>query len=91
VGAAANLATVGLWVLTRTKGLPIGPEPWTPEKLGWLDAITAVFEMGLVTCIALALRGVRLQIRRLQVVAALAIALIAILTSVALLGADMPQ
>jgi hypothetical protein len=44
-----------------------------------------------VTCIALALRGVRLQIRRLQVVAALAIALIAILTSVALLGADMPQ
>jgi hypothetical protein len=91
VGAAANLATLTLWVFTRTKGLPIGPEPWTPEKLGLLDAITAVFEIGLVTSIALALRGVRLHLRRLQVVAGLTIALIAILTSVALLGAGMPQ
>jgi hypothetical protein len=91
VGAAANLATLTLWVFTRTKGLPIGPEPWTPEKFGQLDAITAVFELGLVTSIALALRGVRLHLRRLQVVAALTIALIAILTSVALLGAGMPE
>jgi hypothetical protein len=91
VGAAANLATVGLWAFTRTKGLPIGPEPWTPEKLGRLDAITAVFELGLVTSIALVLGGVRLHLRRLQVVAELTIALIAILTSVALLGAGMPE
>jgi hypothetical protein len=91
VGAAANLATLTLWVFTRTKGLPIGPEPWTPEKLGRLDAITAVFELGLVTSIALALRGVGLPLRRLQVVAGLTIALIAILTSVALLGAGMPE
>ena len=91
VGAAANLAILTLWVFTRTTGLPIGPEPWTPEKFGRLDAITAVFELGLVTSIALALRGVRLQIRRLQVVAGLTIALIAILTSVALLGAGMPE
>jgi hypothetical protein len=91
VGAAANLATLTLWAFTRTKGLPIGPEPWTPEKFGRLDAITAVFELGLVTSIALALRGVRLHLRRLQVAAGLTIALIAILTSVALLDAGMPQ
>jgi hypothetical protein len=91
VGAAANLATLTLWAFTRTKGLPIGPEPWTPEKFGRLDAITAVFELGLVTSIALALHGVRLHLRRLQVAAGLTIALIAILTSVALLGAGMPE
>lgn len=91
VGAATNLATLALWAFTRTKGLPIGPEPWTPEKFGLLDGITAVFEIGLVTSIALALRSVRLRVRRLQVVAGLTIALIAILTSVALLGASIPQ
>jgi hypothetical protein len=91
VGAAANLATLALWVFTRIKGLPLGPEPWTPERLGLLDAITAFFEIGLVSSIALVLRGVRLRVRRLQVVAGLTIALIAILTSVALLGAGMPQ
>jgi hypothetical protein len=89
VGAAANLATLALWAVTRTKGLPLGPEPWTPEKFGPLDGITAVFEIGLVTAIALALRSVPLRRRRLQAIAALAIALVAILTSVALLGTGM--
>jgi MFS family permease len=91
VGAAANLATLALWAFTRSKGLPLGPEPWTPEQLGLLDGITAAFELGLVTAIALALRRVRLPRRQVQAVAGLAIALIAVLTSVALLGAGMPQ
>jgi hypothetical protein len=91
IGAAANLATLALWVFTRTKGLPIGPEPWTPEKFGLVDAITAVFEIGLLSSVTLVLGGVRLPVRRLNVVAGLTIALIAILTSVALLGAGMPQ
>jgi hypothetical protein len=39
----------------------------------------------------LALRSVPLRRRRLQAIAALAIALVAILTSVALLGTGMPQ
>ena len=90
-GAAANLATLALWAFTRTKGLPIGPEPWTPEALGLLDAITAVFEVGLVSSLALALGGVRVHVRRLQIVTGLTIALIAILTSVALLAAGMPK
>ena len=91
VGAAINLATLALWAFTRTMGLPIGPEPWTPEKFGLLDAITAAFEIGLLTSIALALRGVRLHLRRVQVAAGLTVALIAIMTSVALLGAGMPE
>jgi hypothetical protein len=91
VGAVANLATLALWAFTRTKGLPLGPEPWTPEKFGPLDGITAVFEIGLVTAIALALRSLQLRRRRLQAIAGLAIALVAILTSVALLGTGMPQ
>jgi hypothetical protein len=91
VGAAANLATLVLWACSRTKGLPLGPEPWTPEQLGPLDAVTAAFELGLVITIALALRSVRLPRRPVQAVAGLAIALIAVLTSVVLLGAAMPQ
>src|SRR5712692_7698368 len=28
VGAVANAATIILWTLTRTVGLPVGPQPW---------------------------------------------------------------
>src|SRR5689334_15967912 len=42
VFAAAALVAAGclaLWLVSRTTGLPIGPEPWKPEAVGMPDVI----------------------------------------------------
>jgi tryptophan-rich sensory protein len=43
-----NAAVIVLWTLTRTVGLPIGPETWQPEAVGALDVISTLFEVALV-------------------------------------------
>jgi hypothetical protein len=48
VGAVANAATIILWALTRTVGLPIGPEPWHAEAIGTLDLIATLLELAIV-------------------------------------------
>ncbi len=53
VGIFANTAVLLLWVLSRTAGLPVGAEPWTPEAVGGLDVAAGLAEVGVV---ALALR-----------------------------------
>jgi hypothetical protein len=40
-GAAANGVIVALWVMSRTVGVPVGPQPWVPEPVGAVDAIAA--------------------------------------------------
>ena len=54
-GAAANLAIVGLWAVTRTVGVPAGPHAGKVEEAGLLDvaataseALLAVILVGLV-------------------------------------------
>jgi len=49
--AAMSLATVALWAVSRTAGLPFGPEPWTAEAVGPLDLSATVLEI--VTAAAL--------------------------------------
>ncbi len=41
----STVALVALWVLSRTTGLPIGPEPWKPEDMGVPDIICIVLEV----------------------------------------------
>ena len=48
VGAVGNAITIILWTLTRTIGLPAGPEPWHPEAIGPQDAISTILELVLV-------------------------------------------
>jgi len=48
VGAAGNAAVIMLWTVTRTVGLPVGPEPWRPETIGTLDVISTLLELALV-------------------------------------------
>jgi hypothetical protein len=43
-----NAAVILLWLLSRTSGLPIGPEPGTAEALGWRDGVATSYEAGLV-------------------------------------------
>jgi diguanylate cyclase (GGDEF)-like protein len=44
-GAFSNLATVGVWAVSRTTGTPFGPAPWRPEPVGSLDVLTCIVEL----------------------------------------------
>jgi hypothetical protein len=48
LGAIGNAAVVALWSMTRTVGLPVGPEPWRPEAIGTLDVVSTLFEVVIV-------------------------------------------
>lgn len=51
VMAAGNATAVGVWLLSRTLGLPVGPERWVPEAVGPADVATTVLEVAIVaTC-----------------------------------------
>jgi hypothetical protein len=52
VGAAGNAMVIILWTLTRTVGLPVGPEPWRPESIGALDVISTLLELAIVIAAA---------------------------------------
>jgi hypothetical protein len=46
--AAVNAGIVGLWILSRTKGVPLGPEPWVAERTGPLDVVASACEVAIV-------------------------------------------
>jgi hypothetical protein len=48
IGAAGNLAVVVIWALSRTSGLPIGPDARAAETVGLLDLIATLDEVMLV-------------------------------------------
>jgi hypothetical protein len=49
IGAVAfNLAIIGLWVASRTVGVPIAPHPWVPEAVGAADVLATVAEIVIV-------------------------------------------
>jgi hypothetical protein len=39
-----NAAVIGLWLVTRTTGLPVGPEPWEAEAVGTADLLCSGLE-----------------------------------------------
>jgi hypothetical protein len=53
-GAVANGAIVALWALSRTIGIPIGPEAWTPEPVSTLDVAATLMEVLLVVSVVIA-------------------------------------
>jgi hypothetical protein len=44
-GMIGSLVLVGLWINSRTVGIPIGPQPWTPERVGFADVLSTIFEV----------------------------------------------
>lgn len=48
VGLVVNAIVVGVWVWSRTAGLPIGPEPGTAEEIGAADSISTALEAVIV-------------------------------------------
>jgi hypothetical protein len=56
LGVAANAGIVVLWIVTRTAGIPLGPESGEVEPVGLLDILAAVAELGVVLGAIAALR-----------------------------------
>jgi hypothetical protein len=59
--AAMNAAVIGLWLVTRTTGLPIGPEPWQAEAVGTADLVSSGLEAVVVVLLVLTLRRPQVQ------------------------------
>jgi hypothetical protein len=57
IGIAGNAAVVALWLVTRTVGIPLGPESGRVEAVGALDLICAGIEIGIVALSVHALRS----------------------------------
>jgi hypothetical protein len=43
--SAVQAGLVVLWLASRTTGLPVPPEPWTPEAVGVVDAVAVTLEV----------------------------------------------
>ena len=61
LGVIGNAAIVVLWVITRTVGTLVGPEPDTPEPIGMADSIATAFELTIVVAGAWLAWGVRMR------------------------------
>src|ERR1700712_1833073 len=54
--AVGSLLVVGLWLVSRTVGLPIGPSIWTPDPVGAIDTIASGDEIALALLMGFRLR-----------------------------------
>jgi hypothetical protein len=43
-GAGLTLLVIGIWLLSRTTGVPIAPVPWRPEAVGMPDLLVTIME-----------------------------------------------
>lgn len=59
-GVAGNAGIAAVWGLSRTSGLPFGPEPWAAEPVAPLDVAATAFELGIVA-VGIALLAARLS------------------------------
>jgi FtsP/CotA-like multicopper oxidase with cupredoxin domain len=93
--AGGSAALVGLWLVSRTAGLPIGPEAGHPEELGLPDLICNVMEVvATLLLLILSARHPRQPARRrwVAVVGAVPAALLAAgLTATALAAGASPM
>jgi hypothetical protein len=86
IGALASLAVIGIWILSRTVGLPVGPDSVSPETVGALDAIATADEIALTALIALQLFPLRFDTRGWAARSLRAAALLLMLLSSMVLG-----
>ena len=57
-GIAGNALIIALWIVTRTLGIPLGPEAGEVEAIGVLDTLSKLAELALIGClVALLGRG----------------------------------
>ena len=85
LGAVGNGLIVALWAVDRIWGLPLGPEHWKPDPVGFGDSVTAAFELLIVAGCVTVLARDRERPLRVGVAAALTLAVVA-LTALSLLS-----
>lgn len=68
-----NLAVIAIWAVSRTVGLPIGPDAGTPEPVSTLDALSFVAELVAIGGLFLLARPSKVRSWRLGPVAGLAL------------------
>ena len=54
--AALNAAVILLWLVSRTAGLPVGPEPWEAEAVGTADLLCSGLEVVLIALLVVSIR-----------------------------------
>jgi hypothetical protein len=54
-GIALSAGLLLLWALSRTAGLPIGPEAWEAEPAELLDVVAGMAELGIIMVAAMSL------------------------------------
>lgn len=90
LGAAGQLGIVVLWLVTRTTGLPFGPNIGNAEAVGAADVVSCVLEVLAAAAALLLLRPVgRRPVGRTPAVAAVAVLTLAV--AGATTAVDMPS
>ena len=54
-GAALSIGVLALWALSRTAGVPVGPEPWHAEPTELLDVLAGVAELAIIVVLTTSL------------------------------------
>jgi hypothetical protein len=49
-GVVLNAGVLGVWVISRVWGVPVGPDAWTPQSVSFADALASGLEAGIVLC-----------------------------------------
>ncbi|MEA2676817.1 MAG: hypothetical protein QOJ81_958 [Chloroflexota bacterium] len=92
LAVVVNLGAVLVWVMSRTVGLPIGPQAWVPEQLGFPDLLASSFEIGIIGLMLPTLFGERfartlteqMPVQKAFVLAAFMVVAVGLLTAMAL-------
>ncbi len=88
-GMVVNLLVVALWAVTRTAGLPFGPDPGTAEAVGIPDVLTVVLELASVALAAVVLIRLRQSRPVRQLLPRTATAITAIVAAAVLLTSSV--
>jgi hypothetical protein len=56
VGLVGNAVVILVWLISRTIGLPIGPEAGAPEPAAFIDVLSTILEVGIVAGTAMLVR-----------------------------------
>jgi hypothetical protein len=78
LGGAVNAAVLGIWTLSRTVGLPLGPGAGIPESISLTDLVASGYEILIVAGVAGLLRPQWVSKVRLSPQAAKAAALVSL-------------
>ncbi len=61
VAASGTAGVIAIWLISRTVGMPIGPQPWEPASVGFIDLQVTVME---AVTLVLFLRRIRTPFRK---------------------------